>query len=89
MDNHNLIPQIDGNGDEMQQDADIPENWDDEELEDYIIGCKLCDLQLQGKSLYNFHIDTMHGCRGCRSTDQRKRSRHKCPYKDFIVVQEY
>ena len=87
------IPQIDGNQESesgncfnqhVNDEDNLPEKWPNEDLEDFVIKCKVCGMEFDGKSLYNFHIDTTHGCNVCRS--QADGAHHICLYRDFIVV---
>ena len=82
---HDVIPQVDGTEEKEigyvqgeNIDDDIPENWPDEDLEDFIIKCKVCGEEFDGKTDYNFHIDVFYQC--------KIRTNQKCPYRNFIVV---
>ena len=96
MNSHSEIIQLDGNiNDEYQKHRNLneyetrdpiteaPYFFNDDELEDFIVKCKVCGKEFDGKAIYNTHIDIYQPCKICQQYNGGKI--HHCPYRDFFL----
>ena len=63
--------------------TEAPYFFNDDELEDFAVECKICGKEFEGKSLYNTHVDISHPCKTCQQHNGG--DIHHCPYRDFIL----
>ena len=98
MNSHNIILQLDGNTSECVNEVreqneyekrdpnnreEAPYFLSDEDLEDFVIQCKVCDIEKDGKKEYNTHVSRFHPCEKCSTLGS---DIHFCPYRDFIIL---
>ena len=62
---------------------EAPYFFSDSNLEDFVIKCKLCEKEFDGKTDYDIHVGWYHQCDTCISTFNV--GIHHCPYRDFIL----
>ena len=62
---------------------EAPYFFSDDELEDFIVQCKVCGKECDGKISYNTHVSIYHPCNTCQKYNGS--DIHHCPYRDFFL----